>query len=713
MSDDDVVAAIQRHRLADHAQAVADDPPTAHDAERARRALDTCGRIAADVAEAQRAAVDALAGIVATPRAVGDAAQRHEFTLDIAVADAPAAAAALGGLGYRPEHELTAGAARSQLRHGHELAVRRTDRSTTVARLRWRTRPEPTLLRRLFVPTPADWAITTLPRWAWWGYSALRPGRLLVERARRRPDDHADLEPFLATPDSLIEPLLDAAGVTADDVLVDIGCGDGRIVVEAARRRGCRAVGAERSAHLAAEAERRAAEFGVSDRVEIICGDGLDLDLTDATVAVMFLPVGIARRVVPQVIGMMSAGSRVLIHEQGRLPADMPAPDTSLPLIADDAVSVAHLWVAGPRSSGHTEQYPSPMSDSPRDTMTTLVLGADHMSALLDRVGRDTLMDLMIDRLAERCRTLEPDSVQARDRDGFRYDKPALGLLEWMPTHEIGGPVVVKMVGYHPTNPLQRLLPSVIATTSMWDSETGHLVAIADATLLTAVRTGAASAVATGLLTPEGPITLGVVGLGAQAVTQVHAISRIRTIDRIVGVDADDDVASSFAERVAFVGAPVDVRPADARASILGEVDVLCTCTSVDIGAGPVVDHVPHRPALHINAIGADFPGKTELPADLLDRAFVVPDVLSQCVVEGECQQVPTTRIGPELTEIVRQPDRFADRRAQLTVYDSTGWAVQDAVALQLAVELARQHHLGTELQLELLPSNPHDPYDH
>ena len=128
---------------------------------------------------------------------------------------------------------------------------------------------------------------------------------------------------------------------------------------------------------------------------------------------------------------------------------------------------------------------------------------------------------------------------------------------------------------------------------------------------------------------------------------------------------------------------------------------------------GPVVDLVPHRAGLHVNAIGADFPGKTELPAELLTGAFVVPDVLSQCIAEGECQQVPVARIGPELTDVVREPDRFAHRRDQLTVYDSTGWAVQDAVALQLAVELARQHHLGTELQLELLPGNPHDPYDH
>lgn len=342
---------------------------------------------------------------------------------------------------------------------------------------------------------------------------------------------------------------------------------------------------------------------------------------------------------------------------------------------------------------------------------STLVLAAADMTALLREVGSDNLMDSMIDRLRARYVDLADHPVASRDRDGFRYDKPALGLLEWMPTHEIGGPVTVKMVGYHPTNPFQRRLPSVIATTSMWDTENGHLVVLADATLLTAVRTGAASGLATDLLARPGPVTVGVVGLGAQAVTQVHAISRVRPVERVIGIDVDDDVAATFAERIAFIGADVTIEPAAATATIASDVDVLSTCTSVDIGAGPVVGAVETRPWLHVNAVGADFPGKTELPPGLLSNALVVPDVLTQCLAEGECQQLRSDQIGPELVEIVRDPDRFAPHRATRTIYDSTGWAVQDAVALQLAVELAESLGLGSRISLELIPSDPHDPY--
>jgi ornithine cyclodeaminase/alanine dehydrogenase-like protein (mu-crystallin family) len=343
--------------------------------------------------------------------------------------------------------------------------------------------------------------------------------------------------------------------------------------------------------------------------------------------------------------------------------------------------------------------------------LATRLLGSDDLTELARRVGRNELMDLMIDRLRNRFAEHDPGAVQARDRDGFRYDKPALGLLEWMPTHEVGGPVVVKMVGYHPTNPLQRRLPSVIATSSMWDTETGHLVAIADATLLTAVRTGAASGVATDLLARPGPVTVGVVGLGAQAVTQLHAVSRVRPIERVIAIDVDDEVAATFPRRVAFLDAEVRVEAPTRAATILGDVDVLCTCTSVDIGGGPVVADTETRPWLHVNAVGADFPGKLELPASVVERAYVVPDVLSQCIAEGECQQLAPHAIGPELAALVSGVDDHVARRDELTVFDSTGWAVEDDVALRLALELATAHGLGTDVELECLPADPHDPY--
>ena len=339
----------------------------------------------------------------------------------------------------------------------------------------------------------------------------------------------------------------------------------------------------------------------------------------------------------------------------------------------------------------------------------TRLLGAEDLASLLDIVGRDQFMDLMIERM--RSRFADESDFDARARDGFRYDKPALGLIEWMPTHEIGGPVVVKMVGYHPTNPIQRGLPSVLATSSMWDTETGHLTAIADATLLTAIRTGAASGIATDILAREGPTTVGIIGLGAQAVTQLHAISRVRTIERVIGYDPSGPASCTFASRVEFIGAQVDVVGADDLDKLVGAVDVLCTCTSVDVGAGPVMGDGPVRQWLHINAVGADFPGKLELPVELIRRSIVYPDSLAQCLAEGECQQVPASRIGPALPDLVRNEEAHHPNRNKLTVFDSTGWAVEDEIALRLLLELADRHDLGSTFALESIPIDPYDPY--
>ncbi len=342
----------------------------------------------------------------------------------------------------------------------------------------------------------------------------------------------------------------------------------------------------------------------------------------------------------------------------------------------------------------------------------TLILSANDMATLVERVGLDQLMDTMIERLRNQFDQHDDALVDVRTRDGFHYDKPALGLIEWMPVHEVGGPVVIKMVGYHPTNPLQRALPSVLATSSMWDSETGHLVAVADATLLTAIRTAAASAVATDILANPRTTTVGIVGLGAQSVAQLHALTRVRPIERVIAYDNSSDARDTFSDRVAFLGLDIEVVDGDALDRLVASSDVLVTCTSVDIGAGPVVPETDTQPWLHVNAVGADFPGKTELPLAMLEAATVVPDCRPQCIAEGECQVLDPSKIGPDAATIVKSAQAFHELRTSLTVFDSTGWAIEDEVALRLALELAEEHGLGHQVQIESISADPLNPYE-
>ncbi len=346
-----------------------------------------------------------------------------------------------------------------------------------------------------------------------------------------------------------------------------------------------------------------------------------------------------------------------------------------------------------------------------RSGATTRVLRAEDIATFIRLRGLDAVLDELIGRLTDALAVHEASKLLTPARSGFSYDLPTVGLLEWMPAIELGRLVAIKTVGYHPANPVERSLPTVLSTTSLFDPATGLLVAVVDSTLLTALRTGAAAADATDILARPGPATVGIVGCGAQAVTQLHGISRVRPVERVLATDVDAAVAASFARRARFIDRPIEIVPPGRRARVLAEADVLCTATSVAIDAGPVLDDGEHRAWLHVNAIGSDFPGKQELPTSLLDRAVICPDLLEQCLAEGELQRAHPDRIGPDLATLVQQRGRFEAFRSELTVFDSTGWALEDMVAAEMVLDHAAPLGLGTTIELQQPADDPHDTY--
>lgn len=337
------------------------------------------------------------------------------------------------------------------------------------------------------------------------------------------------------------------------------------------------------------------------------------------------------------------------------------------------------------------------------------VITAADVHLLSQRLGPDALMDHMIDRLARALATFDPSEWDIPVRSGFDYRDPAPGLLEWMPVRAPDATITVKMVGYHPHNPAQHGLPTILSTVSSYDTRTGHLLGVADATFLTALRTGAATAVATRHLASTRARTVGLIGAGAQALSQLHALSRVLEIDTVLVHDRSPEVAAGFETRVRRLGLEMPVRIVT-PAGMLPEVDVLCTCTSNEVGAGPVFQDGVVRDWLHINAVGSDFAGKIEVPRSLLERAEVIPDFRAQAIVEGECQQIAGGDIGPELVAALRA-DSAEMRERVTTVFDSTGWALEDHVALRLLLDLADEAGLGTDLDLEMAPVDPLDPY--
>ncbi|MGK5548504.1 ornithine cyclodeaminase family protein [Streptomyces sp. URMC 127] len=342
--------------------------------------------------------------------------------------------------------------------------------------------------------------------------------------------------------------------------------------------------------------------------------------------------------------------------------------------------------------------------------METLILTQQHVAKLIGTCGRDRFMDLMTDRLQQAfaaAGTAGP-AGSTPPRDGFLRGQGGTGVIEWMPYHRPGQAMTLKTVSYTPANPRTHGLPTINGSVTRFDDTTGRLTALCDGGLLTAVRTGAASAVASRLLALPGSRTLGVIGAGAQAVSQAHALSRVFPLERILVHDTDPGHAQSFSARVDFLGLDVRVtRPEE----IEPLADIICTATSVGVGEGPVLPGTRLRPHVHINGVGADLVGKTELPAHVLTSAFVVPDHLAQARREGECQQLPASAIGPELPQLAAAPEQAAAHRDDVTVFDSTGFALEDHVALDVLLELAEAAGIGDRLLVEHLPSDALDPY--
>ncbi|MEU5980025.1 ornithine cyclodeaminase family protein [Streptomyces sp. NPDC047315] len=346
--------------------------------------------------------------------------------------------------------------------------------------------------------------------------------------------------------------------------------------------------------------------------------------------------------------------------------------------------------------------------------MDTLLIGRADVERVLAEVGRDVLMDRVIERLTKGLTELGQGGHEfSPPRGGFDRHDPVPGVLEWMPHFVSGQGITIKTVAYSPENPQRHRLPTIVGTLARYDCVTGRLLALADGIVLTAIRTGAASAVASSLLARPDSTVVGLIGAGAQSVTQLHALTRRFPVERVLVWDVRTENAASLAARTAFLGVPVTIaRPKD----ILARADIISTATSTGVGQAPVVPHGEYRSHLHINAIGSDLVGKTELPRSLLRAAFVCPDHPEQALREGECQQLVGDDaapgvIGPSLGELCASAARAAANRDRLTVFDSTGFALEDHLALDVLLEIVDELGIGSRVQLESRPGDAFDPY--
>ncbi len=288
----------------------------------------------------------------------------------------------------------------------------------------------------------------------------------------------------------------------------------------------------------------------------------------------------------------------------------------------------------------------------------------------------------------------------------YLYYKKYNGDLRAMPTFlEDLDISAVKIVNVHPDNPIKNDAPTVMAVIALIDPKTGVPIAIMGGTTITDMRTGAAGSIAAKYLAKNDPETIGLIGAGAQARTQLMALVEVyTTLEEVRVWSRTEETKKNFVtETQQAYGNFIQVTPAASIRKAVEGADIVVTATP---SRKPLVTNGMVSAGMHINCIGADAVGKEELDPNILKRAKIVVDDWEQASHSGEIN-VPLSHgiitkdnIWAEIGEIVAGLKPGRQRQDEITVFTSTGLAVQDAVTAKIAYSKAIAAKVGRFIKL-------------
>jgi len=273
-----------------------------------------------------------------------------------------------------------------------------------------------------------------------------------------------------------------------------------------------------------------------------------------------------------------------------------------------------------------------------------------------------------------------------------------------MPTSD-GETYGFKYVNGHPSN-MHIGLQTVTAFGLLADVATGYPVLLSEMTILTALRTAATSAMAAKYLMPAGSTTMALIGNGAQAEFQALAFRAICGLTEVRLYDIDPAATAKCVKNLAGRGLKV-VACDTAEAAILG-AHVITTVTADKQYATILTDNMVGA-GVHINGVGGDCPGKTELHRDILLRSSIFVEYPPQTRIEGEIQQLPPDHPVTELWRVIDQLTPGRTDPAQITLFDSVGFAIEDFAALRYVRSKLAETGLYVTLDMIADPDDPRD----
>ena len=339
--------------------------------------------------------------------------------------------------------------------------------------------------------------------------------------------------------------------------------------------------------------------------------------------------------------------------------------------------------------------------------MTTL----PSRHALVPFVSVDNMMQLVLHIGVEQVMVDLAAAIEADFRRWPLFDKTPrvashseIGVIELMPTSD-GETYGFKYVNGHPGN-MKKGLQTVTAFGLLADVETGYPLMLSEMTILTALRTAATSAMAAKWLAPKGAKVMAMIGNGAQAEFQALAFKAICGITEVRLYDIDPAATAKCARNLAGRGLTV-VPCTSADQAMLG-AQIITTCTADKQNATILTDNMVGS-GVHINAVGGDCPGKTELHRDILLRSQIFVEYPPQTRIEGEIQQLAPDHPVTELWQVITGTTAGRQEAASITLFDSVGFAIEDFSALRYIHGQLRASGLFQDLDMIADPDDPRD----
>ena len=338
----------------------------------------------------------------------------------------------------------------------------------------------------------------------------------------------------------------------------------------------------------------------------------------------------------------------------------------------------------------------------------TLFLSAPEMAELVKRKGVEFCLETIADYIAADFARWQDFDKSARVANHSKD-----GVIELMPISD-ASLYSFKYVNGHPSN-TQKGLPTVMAFGVLADVDSGAPLLLSELTLTTALRTAAMSALAAKYLARKNSRVMALIGNGAQSEFQALAFAHIVGIKELRLFDTDpaatEKLVKNLSQNVNGQNLKLTVC-ASTREAVRG-ADIVTTVTA-DKAYATIVTADMVAPGMHLNAVGGDCPGKTELDARILrginrfDTAVFV-EYTPQSRVEGEIQHMPADFAVTEMWQVIKGEKVGRVNESQVTVFDSVGFALEDYAALRFVFDAAR--NLGMGERVSLIPSleNPKD----